>query len=481
MRLRRLETLIACLCMLGAPITSPVYALEWRSPDPFRTEQNTSPAPNVPWLPSGNLPEVQAPVVELPDSIRAGEPLSLAELTDLALRTNPVTRRAWLAARAAAFGVAIEQADRLPQLSGVLSATRSLGVSAAGGVVPWQSRAVPSITLTHVLYDFGLREARIDAAAFRLLAANLTQNRVLQDVTFQVEQAYYRLIGLEALIRANELSIKNAQTALDAARRRRESGLATIGDEARAETLVAQAQLNLTRSRGDFEKTRGQLAAAAGIPVNAIVRVRAMEMPLQVSDLTDSVDMMLGRAKALRPDLAAAEAQVRAARSAAEATRKAGMPTIELSATAGRTFFSDGRSSLESYNVGLNVRIPLFTGFRNTYSIRQAEAVAAQAEATRDGLVRQAELDVWQAYYDLNTASSGIKNTEAQVRAAELTAESTLARFEAGFGSVLDLITAQVEESNARVQRIQSYLDWYTALARLNFAVGQSDSSSYVR
>jgi outer membrane protein TolC len=37
------------------------------------------------------------------------------------------------------------------------------------------------------------------------------------------------------------------------------------------------------------------------------------------------------------------------------------------------------------------------------------------------------------------------------------------------------LITAQQDESNARVQRIQSYLDWYTALARLQFSAGFGD------
>ena len=64
---------------------------------------------------------------------------------------------------------------------------------------------------------------------------------------------------------------------------------------------------------------------------------------------------------------------------------------------------------------------------------------------------------------------------EVQLKAATQTAEATLARYRAGFGSLLDLITAQVDESNARVQRIQSYLDWYTALARLNFSTGVSD------
>jgi outer membrane protein TolC len=118
------------------------------------------------------------------------------------------------------------------------------------------------------------------------------------------------------------------------------------------------------------------------------------------------------------------------------------------------------------------VRFPIFDGFRNRYAYRQAQAQAEQAAASRDSLYRQTELDVWQAYYDVQTAARGVGTTESQVRSAEQTAQATLARYRAGFGSLLDLITAQQDESNARVQRIQSYLDWYTALARLQFSIG---------
>jgi outer membrane protein TolC len=61
------------------------------------------------------------------------------------------------------------------------------------------------------------------------------------------------------------------------------------------------------------------------------------------------------------------------------------------------------------------------------------------------------------------------------VRSAEQSAQATLARYQSGFGNILDLTSAQQEESNARVQRIQSYLDWFTTLARLQVAVGASD------
>jgi outer membrane protein len=122
----------------------------------------------------------------------------------------------------------------------------------------------------------------------------------------------------------------------------------------------------------------------------------------------------------------------------------------------------------------VNVRIPIFTGFRSTYSTRAAEAQAEQAEAVRDNLYQQTELDVWQSYYDLQTAASATSSTDLQVRSSEQTAQATLARYQAGFGSILDLITAQLDESNARVQQIQSYLNWFTALARLNFSIGSS-------
>jgi outer membrane protein TolC len=133
------------------------------------------------------------------------------------------------------------------------------------------------------------------------------------------------------------------------------------------------------------------------------------------------------------------------------------------------------RPRTDTNSIGLTLSIPLFSGYGRTYALRQAQARAAQAEAARDVLYRQAELEVWQAYYDVQTAARAIATTEIQLKAAQQTAEATLARYQAGFGTLLDLITAQVEELNARVQRIQSYLDWFTALARLNHAIGASD------
>ncbi len=411
----------------------------------------------------------------MPEPINHSEPLSLPALTEFALRNNPLTRQAWLAARAAAAGVGIEQAAWLPDISAQYNVSQSKQVSSSGAAESRQTRYGPSVSLSYLLFDFGSRANQVDAAAFNLLVANLIHNRVLQSVVLNVEQAYYRLLGFNALVGANELSLKNNQTALEAAAKRRESGLATAVDVYRVETQVAQAKLILTRSQGELEKAKGQLATVVGVPVDTALAVQSDLSPPPVGELTSSMTDLLTRAKATRPDLIAAEARVLAARSTADAAARSSLPWIDLTANTGATSFTNDRPTVNSYSLSLNLRIPLFTGFRNTYSVRQARELEEEAAAARDVLNRQTELDVWQAYYNVQTAASGISSAEAQVKSAEQTADATLARYQSGHGSILDLITAQQDAATARVDRIQSYFDWFTALAEFNYAVGAGE------
>ena len=473
---------MGALLMVGSSVASAQWWKDALSPnwwnDPFGVEDKTSPAPQQQWKPAQPLPEVPAPKPAA-DPLKVDVPLSLPQLTEFALVNNPRTRQAWLSARAAAAAVGISEGDDLPSITGSYAFVRSKPVSGTTGLIaPFINRLGPSISLSHVLYDFGLGDARAQAVEYRLLAANLAQNRVLQEVVFQVEQAYYLLLGVEALVRVNEQALKNLETALDAAQRRRDSGVATVADVYRSETQVAQARLTLTRSRGEFEKARGQLASVVGLPVNSSLRVQTLSAPPQGQQALQSITAYLEAVKVVRPDLVAAQAQVQAFRASAVAASKAGLPSIEFSANTAYSRWAQSnfyRPNTQTYLAGINLRIPIFSGFKDTYAQRQAEMQAQQAEAARDVLYRQTQLEVWQAYYDLQTVTGSMGSTEALVKSAEQTAQATLARYQGGFGTILDLITAQQDETSARTQRIQSYLDWYTVLARLNLSVGAGD------
>lgn len=441
--------------------------------DPFRTDKLVPPTPFSAWPYSEGAPEpYQAYIDAAPASTG---PLTLAQLTDLALRNNPRTRQAWAQARAEAAQYGIARSALAPEVDLLLYANRARVISGTSGVASGtQNRYGPTISLSYILYDFGARQAEVEAQGYRVLAANLTQNRTLQEVVFQVEQAYFRLLGLEQLVRAGVQALKSREATLDAARRRHQAGLATIGDVYRSETAVAQVTLNLRRAEGEVSKARGLLAAACGVPVATPLALVPWSQQPDSVQIKESVEAMLKKASASRPDLAAAEQRVKASRAAIQAASSAGMPSLEVQLQAQRQYHTDGRRTADGNLIGLNLRIPIFDGWRDDYVVRRAEAQLRQAEAARDVALSQAELDVWQAYYDLQTALTSIATTATLVQGAEQTATVAAARYQSGVGNLLDLLTAQEDETLAQAQWIQSRLDWYTALARLNFALGVS-------
>lgn len=469
--------------------------------DPSNVGAMTSPSANRPWQPDQALPTVTRPDKAPAVPKQYTGPLSLAELTDLALMLNPRTRQAWLSARAEAAALGIENADDWPTITALYSHRIGRTISGTtGNPVPVQTLYGPSVSLSYTLFDFGQGAAAGEAANFRLLAANLAQNRTLQEVATLVEQAYYRVLALDYLVRASRDALKNFETALDATQRRRTSGLATAGDEYRTETQVGQARLTLTRNEGEYSKARGQLANAVGLPVNYDLQLKPVTELPTVAEVKHSLDDLIEKAKTNRPDLIASEARARAARASALATSRAGLPSLSFVANYGRVNFTNSGTNLvgfgsstpltgaaaaatlgqrpeqDVYQFGFNLSIPLFSGFKDTYSVRRAEELAAQAESVRDQLLNQTELDVWQAYYDLQTAASSVASTSNLVKSATESSAAAAARYKAGVGNLLDFITAQQDDTNARVAQIQSYLDWYSALARLNFSLGASDA-----
>jgi TolC family type I secretion outer membrane protein len=416
-------------------------------------------------------------------ALKSSAQLTLAELTDFALRNNPSTREAWQAAQAQAAAVGIANAGYYPKIDVAVPLTRGkTSINSGSGVTSGstQTRLSPSVSLGYVLFDFGARSSAKRAANYGLLAANLTQNRAIQDVVLRVEQTYYQLLGARQVVVAGEDILKSVQLSVDVANARREAGLATIGDVYQAQTLLAQSRLQLRKAQGDASKFKGALCNAVGLPVNAKLELAPLEGKLPTESVRATVDDYLTKAKATRPDLGAAEALAHAAHASVDAAAAQGDPSLNFSITGGKTFnnfetarYSNGSSS---GTVGITLNIPLFDGFRTTNTVRQAQARADQMDATRDRVAQQVELDVWQAYFDLDTAQAAADSAHALLSSASLAREVAQERYRAGVGNMPDLLTAQANEANARMEVIQAEMGWYASLSQLNNAIGNYSS-----
>ncbi len=391
--------------------------------------------------------------------------LGLAEVVNLALCNNPQTREVWASSRAQAAQVGVSRGSFFPGVSVSASGNRN---------TPGTSQRTLGLTLSYLLYDFGGREAGLEAARQLLAAASATQDGTVQAVFLSTVQAYYQTHAAQAALDAAREAERAAKTSFDAAEARYLAGSATPADKLQAQTAYSQATLNRIAAEGTQKKAGGALANIIGLDANRSVTLAAVNTEAVPADFGRDVNALVEEAKRRRPDLIAAEAQVKAAEANADAARAAGKPAISLNASNTRTD-SAGVISRGS-SMGVSISMPLFSGYAPTYRIRAAEAQVEARQAQRDRVQLQVALDVWNAWHNLVTASQSLNTSADLLRSAEQSERVALGRYQAGVGSMLDVLNAQSALASARQQRIQSTLDWNVGRAALAQAMGSLDA-----
>src|SRR6478752_5452574 len=174
-----------------------------------------APSPSVAWTPppQEERRETTTTVAAVPPDLESRiRRLTLAEVVDLGLRNNPQTRVSWANARAAAAAYGSERGRYFPTIDGDVTGTRLKTVASQGRVAVSQSVFNPSLSLTYLLFDFGGRSGNIGAARNALVAANFTHNATLQNVVLQIQTAYFQYIANRALLEAQRITLKEAQT-----------------------------------------------------------------------------------------------------------------------------------------------------------------------------------------------------------------------------------------------------------------------------
>lgn len=402
-------------------------------------------------------------------------PLTLVALTDLALRRNAKTRLAWAAIRSSEAGVELARAGYWPRLDATVSAQRNRALNFSGLPSDIQSRYGASVNLSYLLWDFGTRGGQLDQARYALTSATLSQDQTVQDVILQVEQAYYQVLGLQAVVAADKLSLRDAETNLAATQDRKKSGLATLGDVYKADAALAGIKLALQQAEGQLAIRRGELAAALGASPDTVLRLVDWDEDAAPALPPQSVAGLLAAARTARPELLAAKSREQAAAAGLTAARGRGLPSLDFNAGAGRTQVVDVTGSSQ-FSALVTLNVPLFTGFADRAAVHQAQAQLDTARADSDDLRSQVELEVWQAYQNLRTSIVTLDTSAAQLKSAQLAEEVAAARYKNGLDSILDVLTAQTTLANARVQQVQARLDWAAARAALGHAVGGLDA-----
>jgi outer membrane protein len=239
----------------------------------------------------------------------------------------------------------------------------------------------------------------------------------------------------------------------------------------RAEAELAAAQEQLLTAQNAVALAKAALNQLLGRPTNAPIEVAPLPEPITPSSEALQTETFLTQALAHRPELRSAEAQIQAAQERVNLAKADKNPLLFLSSNYQRQT-ETGFSRDYAWSVNLIVQFPIFDSGRRESVLQEQEALLQQALAQREQLQRQIALEVEQAVRNYQVALQRLNTARAALASAEEAFRLAQVRYEAGVGTQVEVLDAQVALTRARANEIQALYDAHKAFARLVYATG---------
>jgi outer membrane protein TolC len=382
-------------------------------------------------------------------------------------------------------------AGLLPRLDLTSSGGRQYVASSVFQVAPGVFQAVPSTSTETYALGLKLQQPLVSLGSWRQLwqaratsrAASRGYDESRLAVAFDVTRLFYELVKAVRSLAVLEKAAARSEELVT-----RSDALYAAGRAQKADTFAARVNLGNDRiaveqARTRVVQVRTDLAVALGLPGDQLVEPVApatLEASVLPAGEPPPLAALLEMARARRPTLAAATAQIEAADEAVGVASAGWAPTLAAQLTYDRSgteaggrsgVFDDPRRQYAA-TAQLVLSWNLYAG-GSTEAGRQRARIAAErtratAAKTADGVARE--------------VASARQAVVALVRQVALSADNLGAadqglalarqRLEAGLASQLEVRDATLKLTQAELTLVQARIDHAVAVADLNRAVG---------
>ena len=323
---------------------------------------------------------------------------------------------------------------------------------------------------------------QIRGTFFQRDSAYFAFRNVLDQLIATVKTQFYQIVVNRELVSVNEQSVHLLEAQLKDQQNRFEAGTVPRFNVLQAEValynqlpLLISAQNNLRISKITLAKTLG-LDFQPGRGENPPLEVVG-QMPYTPRTIGLSSAIELGKER--RPFLKQARANVLNQKQQVRAAAGQWLPTV--TATGGGEWVSSPTNSSfgdisKGWLAEVQGSVPIWDSGAIAGQVIQQRALLFEAKNTYDDDVRQVELEIQQAYSNLQQNRELIQSQEKNVEQAEEALRLAKARLDAGAGTQLDVLNAQVQLLTAQSTRLQALFGYNSSLAEFDRATGAQSS-----
>ncbi len=383
---------------------------------------------------------------------------ALQTVIDMALAHNRDLRRAALRVEEARAAFNIQRSERWPTLAAQGSGDRS---RAPGSLSPTGSAIVGSqyqlgVGVASWEIDFwGAVQSRSDAALQTYLATDAARRATVLSLVAQVANGYLGLRELDERLALARQTIDTRQESVRIFTRRVDVGATSRLQLTQVQTLLTQAQALASQ----LEQARAVQAHTFTLLVGAPVALAHTDQALGAEGFGTPLAVGLPSDLLLsRPDILAAEHQLRAANANIGAARAAYFPRVALTGTLGTASSElDGLfgSDSQTWSFGPRISLPLFDGGRRDANLAVTQTRQALAVAAYEQSIQNAFRDVADALSNQRWLGQQLALAQAALDVQTERARLSQLRYDSGATSYLDVLDAQRDLLTAQQQRVQ--------------------------
>jgi outer membrane protein len=323
-------------------------------------------------------------------------------------------------------------------------------------------------TISYNLYNGGKTHSNIKAAQFGKKAAKHDQTSLHQQLAFQVIKAYFNILKSQEAVKAKQAAVNAFEENLKVAHLKYEAGTFLKTEVLNLEVELAQTQENLLSMQHISDLTKHSFLNLLGLETN-----QSLSLSLHKTKLREPSQPVASEISH-RPEIAAMEARVSAAKAALRSAKGGRFPTVNAF---GSYQYDEGwrrPGSGDNWAAGISVDLNLFDGQRTKSQVYKAQTNLVIAQEELRKLRLNIVMDIEQAKLTYERAKQRIQVTAKSNEQAEESAQLSRARFEEGVILSSDLINVETRLTEAKMRRAIALADEQVALADLNRALGYS-------
>ncbi len=411
-------------------------------------------------------------------------PLDVHTCVELALSQNAQVLVAQDEVNAAKEKIGQARSQLLPQVKGQVSYVYIDGLKTAsmsgvlGSVLGStfssfqgkKEQRQDTITISQTLFAGGQILAATKASRFLAESQEWQKQAKLNDLEFQAKQSYYGCLLARAMVRVAEESVVTFKHHQNDAQQMLDVGLISNFEVLRAKTEVGSREADLVAAKNAVRLAVVNLRRILALPEEKPIRIAGK---LEWTPSVGAVNELVAQAQEDRPEILALEKGIKAAQQNVKRVKGEYLPKAGATATWTNI---DGSGSItpEGWTFGLGAQMDFYAGGRRKHELAEARDRQQSVEHQLEDVRRLIELDVRNAYIQMEDAAARIRQEQGTVELGREGRRLAQLRFQEGVGTQSEMLDAELALTNAETMLVKAIHDYALAHAAIEKAVGKS-------